>query len=898
MSSARNIFLEKARKKSLLARRKRQKAEQAELAERKRKEDAKEAKKARRLDKKAKERKKSERARLQMAQERGKLRALLLPAGIDSKIFGATNPIKTDTQPQAPYRNLLLSPLPDNKFVTKLVKCVDGGWYVGQFQKTSKGVPYRHGFGFRFYKDGSLLYRGYYKMSQFQGYGERFSQGGQCMHRGMFANDLPHGNGRGWDLENRYSFDGMWNKGMPLGHGSLYGPKSSKKPYYVGMVKGWKPSGYGIIYAQLGEDVDGVTHQGEFLEGKRDGQGVGVWPLPQKHPCVNESRQAEYPQDHKPMDSDGENNVDTIIDSESTSDVESMRASDELCLNCQQDEFSAVEMHTEVPGLQLEDSSSVSSGSRPRNAQRRNQGKASSDCREKAKFTRESRMRYATFRFRGQWKRNKPCGKGVLIDAFGRVRFEGTWDDQGLRQGPGIQTFADGATFEGSWLNDLAHGPGVWKGGNGASLRCTWSKGQRCGHGDWKGSYGGTKLSKDTPEKPISDVKRLGSTLSSLSRASHVGEWRDGAMNGPGEWWGQDGSHYVGSFKNNKKHGEGTLRNADGTFLKGRFKEGQLDGIANLYRSQGDLLPIYRGPFKNGKFHGDNGVYRYEDGCVYEGQWKNGARHGHGTFRTKNGIAAYEGSWKTDMMHGSGLARILGGIFKGCIYKGTFVNGKKETIDATQPGEISDKSGKLLYRGLWKDDLFHHKDKTNFAEWFHPESGESYVGCFQKGARHGFGTYIFEDGRKYVGEWFEGEMQGKGRLKHPDGLIEEGTFRGNRLHETDDQHYSRMCYELVLDWLSEDIASDMHIEAVAYARAEAARKAREEWEREDPEYEARKKIERMRLDKLRQLNERRLEEERRKRMMGAIRVRERRKQKQSERRLRDEQRVFLAALKA
>jgi hypothetical protein len=36
------------------------------------------------------------------------------------------------------------------------------------------------------------------------------------------------------------------------------------------------------------------------------------------------------------------------------------------------------------------------------------------------------------------------------------------------------------------------------------------------------------------------------------------------------------------------------------------------------------------------------------------------------------------------------------------------------------------------------------------VEW---ESGEKYVGTFKNGMREGQGTYYFEDGREWKGEW-------------------------------------------------------------------------------------------------------------------------------------------------
>ncbi len=936
MSSVRALYIERARRKSTAARQQRIAAEQSA---KQRREKAGRRREARRLAKIDRRERRKEQARRLAAGERAKLRALLLPADApppspsprSSATTSLPPAIATDAQTppvrrrakrklsshsssNSPYALLLPSLDETSSQHSKLIPCIDGGWYLGEFQKTFKGLAYRHGFGYRFYKDGSMLYRGSYEMSRFHGYGERFSQGGRCMHKGMFAHDLPHGQGRGWDLDSGKSFDGRWSKGKPSGHGMLYALGASKTPYYVGMILDWLPHGEGQMFGQVGEDVHGVSHMGTFVSGSRHGQGVGVWPLPRRRPVKDGEEEECAPAAQSSSEDGDDSNSDSDYESSTDSDESDKVLGDAARLSDEDDRLSS-----EVPGFRLgalTDDIETADVTTTR-SKRRKPSTRKGNCTKKA---REPWMRLATFRFKGLWKNDRPFKKGVLLDADGRTRFQGTWDARGLRQGPGVQTFADGATFEGSWLDDLAHGPGIWRGKDGSVLTCTWAKGQRCGHGDWKGAVeDGTGAETDDPAStsdatsrkttkaktaesptPKKTLKKLGSTVTSMSRASHVGEWRDGAMNGPGEWWGADGSHYVGSFKNNKKHGEGTLQNADGTFLKGKFKEGKLDGVADLYKSLGDLLPIYRGPFKDGKFEGDHGVYRYGDGCVYEGQWKCGKRHGHGTFRLKNGTAAYEGAWEEDKMHGPGLARILGGVFKHCIYKGTYVHGKRHTLSGSPPGEISDKNGKLMYRGGWKDDVFHNIEDENSspAEWFHPESGETYVGGFLNGARHGYGEYHFEDGREYKGEWFEGEMQGRGKLTHADGFVEEGTFRGNRLLETDAQHEARMYFELVLDWLSEDTAAEAHGEAVDWARAEAARRAKEEWEREDPEFEANRKIEQMRMEKLRQLEAQRLEAERRKRMMGALQARARRKRKQEERRNRCERRAFLKALKS
>lgn len=38
------------------------------------------------------------------------------------------------------------------------------------------------------------------------------------------------------------------------------------------------------------------------------------------------------------------------------------------------------------------------------------------------------------------------------------------------------------------------------------------------------------------------------------------------------------------------------------------------------------------------------------------------------------------------------------------------------------------------------------------------------------------GTYVWNDGRKYVGEWFDNKMHGKGKFTWLDGRSYEGSY--------------------------------------------------------------------------------------------------------------------------
>ena len=63
-----------------------------------------------------------------------------------------------------------------------------------------------------------------------------------------------------------------------------------------------------------------------------------------------------------------------------------------------------------------------------------------------------------------------------------------------------------------------------------------------------------------------------------------------------------------------------------------------------------------------------------------------------------------------------------------------------------------------------------------FTEWNDDKSLMKKVN-YKNGKRHGYGTYIFADGRKYIGR-FENEIQsGEGNFVWKNGLEFKGTFR-------------------------------------------------------------------------------------------------------------------------
>eukprot|EP00391_Amoebophrya_sp_Ameob2_P010704 CAMPEP_0178995520 /NCGR_PEP_ID=MMETSP0795-20121207/7869_1 /TAXON_ID=88552 /ORGANISM="Amoebophrya sp., Strain Ameob2" /LENGTH=695 /DNA_ID=CAMNT_0020687829 /DNA_START=210 /DNA_END=2297 /DNA_ORIENTATION=+ len=80
-----------------------------------------------------------------------------------------------------------------------------------------------------------------------------------------------------------------------------------------------------------------------------------------------------------------------------------------------------------------------------------------------------------------------------------------------------------------------------------------------------------------------------------------------------------------------------------------------------------------------------------------------------------------------------------------------------------------------FYTGQWLDDLCHGKGTYSDAE-------SRYVGCWQRGEKHGFGEETWkEDGTKYHGMHCEGVKEGKGRYVWADGSVYEGDFEDDAM---------------------------------------------------------------------------------------------------------------------
>ncbi len=159
-------------------------------------------------------------------------------------------------------------------------------------------------------------------------------------------------------------------------------------------------------------------------------------------------------------------------------------------------------------------------------------------------------------------------------------------------------------------------------------------------------------------------------------------------------------------------NGEGTLSFSDDMKYIGEFQLGQFHGQGTLL-SYGDK---YVGEFKEGNYHGD-GILTYSNGDKYVGEFQLGQFHGQGTFTDSYGNVK-EGRWSNNV----------------------FEIVKVETKNNESTNVVAENEKNTIK----VDD----KKKTSL--------------CQKGDCVNGEGTYIYENGNKYVGEWNDGLMHGQG----------------------------------------------------------------------------------------------------------------------------------------
>ena len=353
--------------------------------------------------------------------------------------------------------------------------------------------------------------------------------------------------------------------------------------------------------------------------------------------------------------------------------------------------------------------------------------------------------------------------------------------------GQGTYIFADGTKYIGQFKNNEFHGQGTLIFESGSRYVGEFKNDNRHGRG----------------------------TYVFPSGAKYVGDFKDDKKHGHGAYIFASGDKYVGSYEDNKRHGYGLYLFADGAKFAGQFKEGMLNGYAIKFRADGSIYQEgifkddeFQYPAKNlqntglaacpssGYFHNCFGSFTYESGSTYVGEFQNDRRHGQGTYIYASGTK-YVGEFKNKYPYGQGVYYFLADDeYESDVYVGELKDNKFHGQGAysyangdIHIGEFKDDllnghavqyraDGSIYQEGIFKDDEFqyasHTPNKTalpacpssgyfnNCFGSFTYEDGSYYVGEFKNDQRHGQGTYIYASGSRYEGEFKNNKPNGQG----------------------------------------------------------------------------------------------------------------------------------------
>jgi len=203
------------------------------------------------------------------------------------------------------------------------------------------------------------------------------------------------------------------------------------------------------------------------------------------------------------------------------------------------------------------------------------------------------------------------------------------------------------------------------------------------------------------------------------------------------------GKNVTGCIKGDCENGQGTYIYDSGSKYVGEWKDGKLNGQGTMTWANGDK---YVGEWKDGKKNGQ-GTLTYPSGGKYVGEFKDGKKNGKGTFTYADG-SKEEVEWK---------------------------DGKEVEIEKTNTDNSEEKpesEGKGCIKG----------DCENGQGTYIYDSGSKYVGEYKDGWRDGQGTYIYDSGSKYVGEWKDGEMNGQGTYIYDSGSKYVGEWKDGEMN--------------------------------------------------------------------------------------------------------------------
>jgi len=165
------------------------------------------------------------------------------------------------------------------------------------------------------------------------------------------------------------------------------------------------------------------------------------------------------------------------------------------------------------------------------------------------------------------------------------------------------------------------------------------------------------------------------------SRASYLGQFKNGIQNGRGRMIYDDGTYLEGEWEDGVLNGTGRVISWDGILQEGQFTKGVPNGkgrretYPNLIGGLISLKTTYVGDFVDGAMTG-KGKKTYYGGDYYEGSFLNGLRNGMGVETYYGQSCNYDGDWIKDNKEGKGVETYKNGDRYEGLFEKSMKNGE------------------------------------------------------------------------------------------------------------------------------------------------------------------------------------------------------------------------------
>lgn len=220
------------------------------------------------------------------------------------------------------------------------------------------------------------------------------------------------------------------------------------------------------------------------------------------------------------------------------------------------------------------------------------------------------------YKKRGSFCENLMHGYGVMETSL--CEYEGIFF-KGKFHGQGTLKKQNGYVYNGSWANGKRNGYGVELNHLNERYTGEWKE-------DFKEGYGTNEYSNNDVYigEWLADQHHGNGTIEWADGSRYEGEWVNGKIKGLGLYIWPDGTVYQGSLVDGLADGFGILNKTNGESYEGEWINDKMHGYGTFTWANGKTSS---GCFNLGQLHGEAKEIE-PDGRVYEGNWNFGEKHG------------------------------------------------------------------------------------------------------------------------------------------------------------------------------------------------------------------------------------------------------------------------------